>query len=59
MASLLHADLPSEDEEDDSYDPLADKTGEPQDRPGGDRPKRNAAQNVSRYAVHCLHAAER
>jgi len=38
MASLLHADLPSEDEEDDSYDPTTDKTAEPQDRVN--RPKR-------------------
>eukprot|EP00775_Hariotina_reticulata_P003497 gene3497-3766_t len=28
MASLMHANLPSEDEEDDDYDPSADPTGE-------------------------------
>ena len=33
MASFLNADLPSSDEEDDDYNPLKDKTGEPEDRP--------------------------
>ena len=33
MASLMNANLPSEDEEDDSYDPTADKDkGEREDR---------------------------
>jgi hypothetical protein len=33
MASLATADLLSSDEEDDDYNPLKDKTGEPEDRP--------------------------
>lgn len=31
--SLLNADLPSSDEEDDDYDPTKDNTGEAEDRP--------------------------
>ena len=38
MASFLNSDLPSEDEEDDTYDPTTDKTAEPEDRVV--RPKR-------------------
>lgn len=50
MATFLTANLPSDDEEDNSYDPLADRSGEPADRP--DRPKRNAGhQAPSRYAT--------
>jgi len=37
MTSLLNANLPSSDEEDDDYDPTADTTGEPEKKPATKR----------------------
>lgn len=43
MAGLLNANLPSSDEEDDDYNPLADDTAEREDRPAqAQQPKRRA-----------------
>jgi hypothetical protein len=45
MASLLNADLPSEDEEDDDYNPERDNTGEREDTAkAGGKAKRKAPQ---------------
>ena len=57
MTSFLNAQLPSDDEEDDEYDPSKDPTGEKEDAAGAQRRKRPRCARARRATDAHPHAA--